>query len=239
MLWIEITDHVSWKIFSVSVSPQIVVAFVRKGADEMKKLTMALCAAAALASAGTAVAENPAWTYGQIGYFRADSTDENTDGYSLRGSLGIAENFHVQADYVDGELGNSADAEFDGYTVVLGAHTGVSNATDALVEIRWFDLSYDFPGTGVDYDGIGLGVGLRHMLADNVEVNARAWWNDGEGDLSGVDPDLDVDDVSLVLGGRYMFSDNLSAGVTITTNDVTTLGDSANIDLRYQFDDLL
>lgn len=206
----------------------------------MKKLTMALCAAAALGGAATAAAENPAWTYGQLGYFRADSVDDTTDGFNLKGSLGIAENFHVQAEYVDGDIGDNTDIEFDGYTVVLGAHTGVSNSTDALVEIRYFDLSYDLPNNGVDYDGFGLGVGLRHMLADNVEVNARAWWNDGEGDISGFTDDTDVEDVSLVLGGRYMFTDNVSAGVTIITNDVMTAGgDSANIDVRYQFGDIL
>jgi hypothetical protein len=203
----------------------------------MKKVTMALWAAAALAATGTAVAENPAWTYGQLGYIRADSGDDATDGFRVKGSLGISENFHFQAEYVDGTIGGSPDIDFDGYQVQVGANPSVGASTDAVVALRYFDLTYDASGGDDDVDGFGLGLGLRHMLADAVEVNAMAWWDEGEEDFGTSDEDFS--DISLELGGRYLFTDNFSAGVTVITNDSMTSGDSATIDLRYQFDDIL
>jgi hypothetical protein len=215
-----------------------VVAFLRKGANAMKKVTMALWAAAALAAAGTAVAENPAWTYGQLGYIRADSGDDTTDGFRVEGSLGFAENFHFNADYVDGSIGTTgSDLDFDGYQVGIGAHPSVGASTDVVVELAYYDVSYDAPGGEDDTDGIRLGAGVRHMLADNLEVNALAWWTEGNEDFG--TSEEDYSDIALELGGRYLFTDALSAGVTVVTNDSLTSGDSATIDLRYQFGDVL
>jgi hypothetical protein len=204
----------------------------------MRKLTMALWAAAAMAATGTAVAENPAWTYGQLGYVRADSGDDSTDGYRIKGSLGFAENFHFNAEYVDGTIGvPGSDLDFDGYQIGIGAHPSVGANTDVVVELGYYDISYDAPGGEDDTDGIRLGAGLRHMLADSVEVNALAWWTEGNEDFGTTDEDYS--DIALELGGRYLFNDNFSAGVTVVTNDSLVGGDSATIDLRYQFDDLL
>ena len=87
-------------------------------------------------------------------------------------------------------------------------------------------------------DGFGVGIGLRHMLTPNVEVSGLAWWNEGSDD-DNLGNDNDFSDISLELGGRYLFTDNLSLGVTIVTNDSIVGGDSAKIDVRWQFGDLL
>lgn len=210
--------------------------FVRKGADVMKKLTMALWATAALAGAGTAVAENPAWTYGQLGYLRADSGDDANWAGQIKGSLAFAETFHFQAEYLDGEVGApGGDLDFDGYQLTLGAHPSVGENTDAVVAIRYFDATLEAPGGDLDEDGFGIGAGLRHMLTSNVEVMGMAWWDEGEEDLLGGGSD-DFTDISFEIGGRYLFNDNISAGVTIDQSDSE---DSVLIDVRYQFDDLL
>lgn len=205
----------------------------------MRTMSKALLATAALAIPGVTLAEGPAWTYGQVGYLRADSVEDATDAFNIKGSLGFADNFHFQAEYIDGDIGYDSDVDFDGYTLTLGANPSVGDSTDAMFGIRYFDLTYDDGPDDIDVDGFGVGVGLRHMFAENVELSASAWWNEGEGDLSGLDDDADVSDISLELGGRYFFNDNISAGVTVITNDTKALGDSATIDVRYQFADLL
>lgn len=206
----------------------------------MRMMSKALVASAVLAAPAVTLADGPAWTYGQFGYLRADSVSDTTDAFSTRGSLGFADNFHFQGEYLDGDIGYDSGVDFDGYILTLGANPSVGESTDAIFAIRYFDLTYDTSPSDVDYDGYGIGVGLRHMFADNVELNASAWWNEGEGeiDLGGSDGDEDVSDISLELGGRYFFNDNISAGVTVITNDLKALGDSATIDVRYQFADL-
>jgi hypothetical protein len=205
----------------------------------MKNVSKALLAVAAVAVPGIVLGENPAWTYGQVGYYRADSGDDATDGFRVKGSLGFAENFHFQAEYIDGSIGidSGPDLDFDGYQVVLGANPSVGENTDAVAAIRYFDVSYDVTGGDDDVDGFGLGVGVRHMLASNVELNGIAWWNEGNEDFGSSDEDFS--DISLEIGGRYLFTENFSAGVTVVTNDSIGGGDSATIDLRWQFDDLL
>jgi len=205
----------------------------------MKTFTVGLCAGLALAASGLASAgDNPAWTFADLGYYRADSGDDATDGFRLQGSLSIAENFHVQAEYLDGTIGvPGSDVDFDGYRIVAGAHPSVGDATDAVINIQYFDLTYDV-NPDEDVDGFGVGIGLRHMLAPNVEVSGLAWWNEGSDD-DNLGNDNDFSDISLELGGRYLFTDNLSLGVTIVTNDSIVGGDSAKIDVRWQFDDLL
>lgn len=208
----------------------------------MRNISKALLVAAAVAVPGVTLAENPAWTFGQIGFYKADSGDDDTDAFNIKGSLGF-QDFHFQADYSDGDIGPGQPAfdDFDGYSVVLGWHPSVSDSTDLVVDFKYFDYTYDAASSGPDndYDGFGLGFGTRHMLASNVELNAKAWWYDADDEVSG-SFDEDVSDIALEVGGRYLFNDNISAGVTVVVNDsVAWGGDSMTIDLRYQFDDLL
>jgi hypothetical protein len=202
----------------------------------MKNVSKALLAVAAVAVPGIVLGENPAWTYGQVGYYRADSGDDATDGFQVKGSLGFAENFHFQAEYIDGTIGTpGSDIDFDGYELTIGAHPSVGENTDAVLAFHYFDSTVEDIPTDLDSDGFGIGAGLRHMLTSNVEVNAMAWWDEGEVDLSGGGNE-DFTDIRFEIGGRYLFNDNFSAGVTIDQGDDL---DSVLIDVRYQFDDLL
>lgn len=208
----------------------------------MKTLNKALCAAVALALPGVALSDNPAWTYGQVGYYKADSGDDSTDGYRIKGSLGFAENFHFQAEWLDGDLDESfygSSTDFDGYRIVLGANPSVGANTDAVVQIQYFDLDYDYTGGKTTVDGWGVGGGIRHMIADRVEVNGMIWWNEAEWEDKGSNYTEDFSDVSLEIGGRYLFTDALSVGLTVVTNDpIAEHSDSLTIDLRWQFNDL-
>lgn len=216
----------------------------------MKTTNQLLAALSALVLPGVALADNPAWTYGQVGYVRADSGDDSTDAFRVKGSLAFLEQFHVQAEWFDGEYGDSEasfdgedNVDFDGYRLVVGAHPSLAPNTDGVLQLQYFDIEADGDGSGyygntdVEIDGFGVGAGLRHMLTDKVELGAVAWWNEAEWDADGDDEDFS--DISIEFAGRYAFTENLSAGVAVVTNDpLTDHGDSMTIDLRWQFNDL-
>ncbi|WKZ11155.1 MAG: hypothetical protein QY320_08490 [Gammaproteobacteria bacterium] len=210
----------------------------------MRTISKTLLVAAAVAIPGVTLADNPAWTYGELGYVRADAGNDSTDAFHVELSMGIADMFHIQGQFTDGDVrGFSAteDVDFDGYEVVFGVHPSIGANTDAVASFKFFDYSYNDLPSGpttsydVDADGMGFGVGLRHMLVPNVELNTMAWWNEGEHDFNGFQQDEDFTDIELEFGGRYLFTDNFSAGVRVVTNDAVLFGDSATIDVRYQF----
>lgn len=213
----------------------------------MKTVSKALCVLTAAALPGVALADNPAWSYGQLGYFRADSGDDSTDAFRVKGSIGFLEQFHAQAEWIDGEYGDTVDfdgdddADFDGYRLIIGAHPSLGPNTDGVLELQYFDLEADYDGgygggDDIEIDGFGVGVGLRHMLTEKVELSGTAWWNEAEWDEG--DYDEDFSDVSLELGGRYLINENLSAGVNVITNDpIANHADSITIDVRWQFTD--
>ncbi len=212
----------------------------------MRTISKTLLVAAAVAIPGVTLADNPAWTYGELGYVRADAGNDSTDAFHTQLSLGIADMFHIQAQFTDGDVrglelsGVDEDVDFDGYEIAFGVHPSIGANTDAVAAFKFFDYSYnDLPSGSstydVDADGMGVGVGLRHMLVPNVELNTMAWWNEGEHDFNGFGNDEDFSDIELEFGGRYLFTDNFSAGVRVVTNDAVLFGDSATIDVRYQF----
>ncbi len=206
----------------------------------MKILSTAAFAMAALVAA-PAFAAGPAWTYGQLGYTQYTSGDDTSDSFNLDGSLGIADLFHVQAQYSNGTFGCSdecSDVDFDGYKIVAGVHPHVGPNTDAVLNVRYSKLNLD--DTDNDTDGWGLGAGLRHMLTDKFEVNAMISWDSMDVDHT----DYDYTISSWSVGGRYLMTPALSVGVTYSDGDTASSynffgGGSATVDLRYQFGDIL
>lgn len=210
----------------------------------MNKPIALLALTAGALAATPALSAELGWTYGQLGYTRADSGDDATDAVRLKGSLGLSELFHVQAEYLDGTIGQDGDEDndFDGYRLALGVHPSVGENTQAVLELQYFDVTYDDvggPGVDEDDDGFGIGAGLRHLLTDNFEMNAMVSWNEGSSDIEGFE-DNDFSDVAFEFGGRYFMNDAMSVGVTVITNDSLMWGgDSATLDFRWQFADLL
>jgi hypothetical protein len=211
----------------------------------MNKLGTALLSASALLVAGTAAAELPEWTYGQLGYYQADSFgDEQTDGVTVDASVGFLDVWHFQAGYIDGSLGQgSVTNDFDGWNVTLGAHPAINDKSQLVVNGYYFDTSYDNDtvslGSSIDRDGFGFGVGVRTNVTDKVEASAIANWTDATFDEDNVS-DEDATSISVVLGGRYNWTKNFSTGATVVINDpvIVSAGssnNSMNLDVRYTF----
>ncbi len=207
----------------------------------MKTLGTALLGSAALLTAGLAQAELPSWNYAQLGFISADnSADDDTTGYRLLGSIAFATKWHLQVDWQDGEIEGAdtlGDTDFDGYSVVLGAHPAINANTQAIFDIKYFDIDYE-PGDpsedDFDLTGLGLGFGVRSNLTDQVELIAQGWWITGEEDGPGSNDDFT--DVAVQFGGRYNWTQNFSTGVLFTINDTFAGGtDSLNLDARWAF----
>ena len=192
----------------------------------MRKAILAL---AAMAVSGTAVA-GPAWTYIDFGYLRAASGDEDTDGYIVRGSIGFADMWHAQLDYTDAEIaggkGSSGGADTDGYVLTVGANPAVNDTTDLVFDLSYFDSDLDTSSGENSADGYGLGVGLRSMWTDALEVNAGVEVVSGDWDIGG-----DFTDIIVTVGGNYAFTDNIVVGAEVANGD----GNTANFFARYQF----
>lgn len=211
----------------------------------MNKLGTALLSASALLVAGTAAAELPEWTYGQLGYYQADSIgDEQTDAFALDASLGFLDIWHIQAGYIDGSLGDfGVQNDFDGWNVTIGAHPAINEKSQLVVNLNYFDTSYDGSegGGSIDRDGYGVGVGVRTNVTDKVEASVIANWTDASFDVSS---DLDQTAVSVAFGGRYNWTKDFSTGATVVINDPTLVGESIffggssnsmNLDVRWTF----
>ena len=216
----------------------------------MNKLGTALLSASALLVAGTAAAELPEWTYGQVGYYQADSFGaEQTDGFTLDASLGFLDIWHIQAGFIDGSLGiGPIQNDFDGWNVTVGAHPAINEKSQLVVQASYFDTGYD-GGEGSDFgnkfgrDGYGIGVGVRTNVTDKVEASAIASWSDASFDGQASD-ELDGDsatNVSVTLGGRYNWTKDFSTGATVVIGDPVILSgikgssNSMNLDLRWTF----
>lgn len=207
-------------------------------------------AAAGLTLSGSALADGPGWTYGQLGYLRADSSETgNTggdiDAIVIEGSLGFAERWHGQLTYLDGTaegLGNNGgDLDGDGVILFVGAHPELSANTDLVIDAQLFDASFDAPGGGdFDCDGFGVRTGLRSMqFDDRLELNAFATWTDGSCDGIGGGPDTDFTDVGGEFGGQYFWTPAFSTGISYTIDGPAGFGaDTFEFNIRYNFVDV-
>ena len=213
----------------------------------MKKLGTALLAASGLLVAGTASAEHAQWTYGQIGYYQADSFgSDQTDGFTVEASLGFLDVWHAQVGYINGSLGfGSINNDFDGYQITVGAHPGITADTELVLNGIYFDTDYDVPNAdNVTRDGYGAGIGFRTMVTEKVEASAIGYWtyeNVDQGPIGfcdQTDANCDATNVSIQFEGRYNWTKNFSTGATLNVGDAVLGGsaDSMNLDVRWTFD---
>lgn len=207
----------------------------------MKYLSTAVCAAAILAAGPALAADNPAWTFGQANYTSYTSGDDNADSWGIDLSMGIADLYHVQLGYFDGDSGTDWDGDgsdnYDGWKITAGVHPALNDRTDAVFNLNY--TSYDLDHTREDISTWGFGAGLRHMLTDRFELTGMVNWD--RGDIDHIS-NSDFTFISWEVGGRYLFNNNVSAGLTYRDSDIGSDfdwlgGGSLKLDIRYQFAD--
>ncbi len=195
----------------------------------MHVLKSALAFIPAVLMSGAVHAENLSYTHGEVGYASVDGeiggVDFDGDGFGLNGSLAVAENVFLTAGYASTEVdfdNSNVDAEFDSYSLGIGAHIPLQENLDLVGTLSW--VKVDVEDAGND-DGVQLGVGLRGMATDQLE------WGAGI-DYTDID---DEGDFGFTVSGRYHFTPELSAGIALNTDDnadVLTTTASVRYELR-------
>jgi hypothetical protein len=200
-------------------------------------MNKALVTLAALTVAGSAMAaEDPLWTYADIGYQRSSSGSEDTEGFNLRGSIEFADKWHASLLYADGEVdgGKPSGVDYDGYELRLGIHPALSANTDYVFEFGYFDGEDDGGAGSVDeFDGYSLTTGIRTMWTERLELNAFVGVRSGDfGPKGGAS--WDFTEVIVQAGGQYLFTDNIGVGVDLL-NGGSLSGNTANFYARFNF----
>jgi hypothetical protein len=169
-----------------------------------------------------AQAEDMSYSYVDLGYTEADLDGvADGDGFSVRGSVGFAENFFVFADYAT--FGFPASVDLDQYSVGLGGHMGIAENVDLVGRVGYTELDLSVPGFGSgDADGYVVSAGIRGRLTESFELEGHAIHTDLGSDVG--------DSTALVVGGRYFFTKSFAIGAEYRTGD--DLG-GADLDVIY------
>jgi len=192
--------------------------------------SMAVSALALLCLSGTyANANTFNYNYAQASYSFINDFDID-QGFKLSGSYDVAYNINVLGSYFLST--STADDKridnLDVYTLGVGYHSDISDATDVLAEIGLFNSNVDgkIGATKFNRDNAGytLSVGVRHKLQDNIELHARFDHRNSD----------DVTDNTFTLGSRYYFKSNWSVGAEFNTG-ADDGSESITGDLRWQF----
>lgn len=166
-----------------------------------KQLALAL----ALATAPfAAMADGHSYTYIEGGYAQLNQDLPQVDGFEIddieaagffiAGSAEIAPTWHIFGGYRAGDDDLGVSAPFVGqlgevgidmsqYNVGLGYHHSLRERTDLVAELSVLGTEIDIEDDGEgsqDGTDVRIAVGVRHLIADPVEVWVKANYTDGD-----------------------------------------------------------
>lgn len=153
--------------------------------------------------------------------------DVEGDGFSLAGSLAVAPNWHVFADFAGADF--DFNVESTSYRVGGGFNYGISDTADVIARLSYVNVEVEvdtaFGTFSEDEDGFGLGVGLRGEVVDNFELEGGIEYLDLGGDGG--------DDTSFIAEGRYFFTPMFAVGAGVEIgDDFTTYGINARLNFK-------
>ncbi len=163
------------------------------------------------------------YNYVEGAYENYDLDGTDADVGRLSGSYEITPNLNIIGEYATGDIDNTAggsDLDFEETAIGMEYHTSIAPKTDLTTNLKYINQDNDISNSS---DGYGVGVGVRHWLKDNIEVDANVDYKDVE----------DSDDTRLKVGARYYFNKTISAGVGYSTSKEDVDVVSGNI--RWNF----
>ena len=174
----------------------------------------ALAAALPLASQ----AETMSYSYAELGYVDANldvgSFNVDGDGFALRGSLAVHQNYFVFANYQDLSFDGGVDTTL--LEVGGGGHWPLSDKVDIIGKVGITKAELDSGRFDADDDGFLLGGGIRARVAQEFEL---------EGGLNYIDLSDSGDNTSVYAAGRWYFTPAFAAGIEAELgDDVNTYG---------------
>ncbi|MBI2380505.1 MAG: outer membrane beta-barrel protein [Gammaproteobacteria bacterium] len=128
------------------------------------------------AFAGAAQAASPNYDKIEFGYNHLSVDDEGFDvdfeGYVLNGSVSVSDHFFLQGGIESlGDDESNADADIRSYNAGVGFRAAIIDNVDFNATLDYLNTRWD--GSDVDddsEDGLALGLGLRAMVTDNLEL---------------------------------------------------------------------
>lgn len=118
--------------------------------------------------------------------------DIEAGGFYIGGSAALGEMMYIFGNYRDGdddvgvslpgvgEIG-STGIDMNQYAIGLGYHQDLSSRTDLVAELSLIGTEIEVDGEGSqDGDDARVAVGVRHMIADSVDVWAKGNYTDGD-----------------------------------------------------------
>ena len=170
-------------------------------------------AAAMLVAAGSAVAEGPRYTFGEIGYSQVDFDNFNKDAemFGANGSFAISDRVYLIASYAEGSI-DGTDVDLKAAEAGAGMHFPLNGTIDFIVDASYVWNEVDANGFDAqDEDGYGVRAGLRAMLTPQFELNG-----------GGTYVDVTEDDTALYVGGVYNFTDVFALSGDVSVGDNAT-----------------
>ena len=145
--------------------------------------------------------------------------DADGDGFQLRGSLTVHQNYFALVEIESLEFDDGIDIDFQRWLIGAGAHWPINQSLDFIARggIVRYDVDY---GRFGDDDDIGffLGGRVRALVASNVEL-------EGGVDISTAEVGGFEDEILLVGEGRYHFNNQFSVGGLLNLgDDVSQIG---------------
>jgi hypothetical protein len=187
----------------------------------MHRITATLLA---LVLASPAMAGDLSYNFLEGGYLRVEfdnsGFDLDGDGFGIGGSFELNENLFAFASY------STADFDFgidlNQLSAGVGYHVDISQNSDFFAALSFVRAEAEAAGLGsADEDGIGVTIGVRSMVSDQVELF---------GTLSYVDLGGDADGTSVGGGALYSFTDTFAVGANVEFDeDVTSYGLTARL----------
>ncbi len=166
-----------------------------------KQLILALAIAAAPFAAS---ADGHSYTYVEGGYAQLNQElpqieglridDVEAGGFFIGGSAALGDTFHVFGSYRQADddvgvsspiIGHLGDAGIDMNQAIVGVgyHHSLSQRTDLLTEVSFLSTEIDIEDDGepsIDGDDFRVAVGVRHLIANNVDIWAKGNYTDGD-----------------------------------------------------------
>lgn len=157
----------------------------------------------------TAAAATPSFNYVEGGYVSTIDSDEDFDGWEIKGSFELSNDFYLTAGYqiLDADY-LSTDIDADLFNAGIGYKFAITNSTTLFTELEYLHVKLKADNFGSESDdGYQFGAGVRSMLTNNLELKAAAYYQD-----------LDGSDEFIKVGGAYKFNDALSVYLDVDTD---------------------
>lgn len=164
-------------------------------------------------------AGGPSYTYADLGYLNLDVDGGGSiDGFGLRGSFAVNEQFHILAEYArvsDGPLSANTTTLAGGYSFPM------AGTTDFVARLGFVNARAKAFGFSASDDGWMAQAGVRSMVTPQFELNAFLTHTDVGGS-----------DTAIGVGAAYHFSNNFGVVGNVDYSD----GDSlAFVGVRFSF----